>query len=119
MEKLIQFIKDNYKNFSVEIEQSDSEDITITMKKLNTEEIDKRIKDFEAFVKNIDDDFFNDICDVFNGMSGINVNKLSNILKEAKDLKAITQYTDIFKYITKQYVREHIDKLLDKYQINK
>lgn len=119
MEKLIQFIKDNYKNFSVEIEQSDSEDIKITMKKLDTEEINKVIQDFEAFVKNIDDDFFNDICDMFNGMSGINVNKLSSILKDAKDLKAITQYTDIFKYITKQYVKEHIDKLIDKYQINK
>lgn len=119
MEKLIQFIKDNYKNFSVEIEQSDSEDIKITMKKIDTEEINKAIQDFEAFVKNIDDDFFNDICDMFNGMSGINVNKLSSILKDAKDLKAITQYTDIFKYITKQYVREHIDKLIDKYQINK
>lgn len=89
------------------------------MKKLDTEEINKAIQDFEEFVKNIDDDFFNDICDMFNGMSGINVNKLSSILKDAKDLKAITQYTDIFKYITKQYVKEHIDKLIDKYQINK
>lgn len=89
------------------------------MKKNNKEEIKKKVEDFENYVKEIDDEFFNDICDMFNGMSGINVNKLSNILKEAKDLKAITQYTDIFKYITKQYVREHIDKLIDKYQISK
>lgn len=89
------------------------------MKKNNKEEIKKKVEDFENYVKEIDDDFFNDICDMFNGMSGINVNKLSKILDEKSDLKAINDYTNIFKNITKEYVKEHIDKLIDKYQINK
>lgn len=89
------------------------------MKKNNKEEIKKKVEDFEKYVKEIDDDFFNDICDMFNGMSGINVNKLSKILDEKSDLKAINDYTNIFKNITKEYVKEHIDKLIDKYQINK
>lgn len=115
MEKLIQFIKDNYTNFDVEINQFDSDTIEIKMKKNNKEEIKKKVEDFENYVKEIDDDFFNDICDMFNGMSGINVNKLSKILDEKSDLKAIDDYTNIFKNITKEYVKEHIKNLENKY----
>lgn len=115
MEKLIQFIKDNYTNFDVEINQFDYDNIEIKMKKNNKEEIKKKVEDFENYVKEIDDDFFNDICDMFNGMSGINVNKLSKILDEKSDLKAIDNYTNIFKNITKEYVKEHIKNLENKY----
>ena len=85
------------------------------MKKNNKEEIKKKVEDFEKYVKEIDDDFFNDICDMFNGMSGINVNKLSKILDEKSDLKAINDYTNIFKNITKEYIKEHIKNLENKY----
>lgn len=115
MEKLIQFIKDNYTNFDVEINQFDSDTIEIKMKKNNKEEIKKKVEDFEKYVKEIDDDFFNDICDMFNGMSGINVNKLSKILDEKSDLKSIDNYINIFKNITKEYVKEHIKNLENKY----
>lgn len=115
MEKLIQFIKDNYTNFDVEINQFDSDSIEIKMKKNNKEEIKKKVEDFKNYVKEIDDDFFNDICDMFNGMSGINVNKLSKILDEKSDLKAIDNYTNVFKNITKEYVKEHIKNLENKY----
>ena len=115
MEKLIQFIKDNYTNFDVEINQFDSDTIEIKMKKNNKEEIKKKVEDFENYVKEIDDDFFNDICDMFNGMSGINVNKLSKILDEKSDLKAIDNYINVFKNITKEYIKEHIKNLENKY----
>ena len=85
------------------------------MKKNNKEEIKKKVEDFEKYVKEIDDDFFNDICDMFNGMSGINVNKLSKILDEKSDLKAIDNYINVFKNITKEYVKEHIKNLENKY----
>lgn len=85
------------------------------MKKNNKEEIKKKVEDFENYVKEIDDEFFNDICDMFNGMSGINVNKLSKILDEKSDLKAIDNYTNVFKNITKEYVKEHIKNLENKY----
>lgn len=114
MKKLIDFIQNNYKNFEVTVEEN-KDTTVITMKKINKEEITKKIKEFEEYVKQIDDDFFIDICDVFNALSDKNTSGLSKLIEEASDLEQITKYTDLFKYVTKQFIKEHIIKLQNKY----
>lgn len=114
MKKLIDFVKENYKNYDLKVEQN-NDVIIITMKKTDREEINKKIDEFNKYVQEIEDDFFTDICDIFNTVSGITVNQLSKILGEGDDLKSITKYTDIFKNVTKEFIKEHISKLENKY----
>ena len=89
--------------------------ISIVMKKIDKEKINKKIAEFNEYVKAIDDDFFNDICDIYNTVSDKNLNALSKMITEASDLESLTKYTDIFKNVTKEFVKEHIKKLESKY----
>lgn len=117
-EKKISEMTNDLKSIGYQLEtQSDENGVTIKLTKIDNKELKDEIKKFKDYVQQIDDDFFEKICDKFENESNISLNEFSRLMDKATDEVLIKDSINLFKELTKETVKEHIDSLVKSYLI--
>lgn len=119
-EKKISEMTNELKSIGYQLEtQSDENGVTIKLTKIDNKELKDEIQKFKDYVQQIDDDFFEKICDKFEDESNISLNEFSKLMDIANSANEpiIKDSINLFKQLTKETINEHISSLIKKYSL--